>query len=156
MIFSKKTHQDPGHIVRSLKDNNAVPLLDWIREKEGTFCRVIHAYQDNEKAVSSTLQKTILQAKAQIEEVKDPSQFENWFIRLLVHKLETEYSGKPSENLPAVRKRLGVLDPDTRKALVLSLYGGMSANKIAGIMSSTEEKMTHSMHRGLKYIKACY
>lgn len=156
-MLSLKRKNSLSYIVRSLKSDNLIPLLRWLSNYERTFYKMGWAYFQNQSDIEQTLLKTTIQASENVDHLVDSSLFENWFIDIFLDISETDRNvGQRKDDRLEMKELLTVLDKNTRKIIVLTVYGNYTYTQAAKILKIPETKVKSSIYKGLKYIHTCY
>lgn len=157
MLLLKRKNNSLSYIVRSLKNDNLIPLLRWLSTYETTFYKMGWAYFQNQSDIEQTLLKTTIQASENVNHLVNSSLFENWFIDIFLDISETDRNvGQRKDHRLEMKELLSVLDKNTRKIIVLTVYGNYTFIQVAKILEIPETKVKSSIYKGLKYIHTCY
>ncbi|WP_280769806.1 sigma factor-like helix-turn-helix DNA-binding protein [Salipaludibacillus daqingensis] len=146
-----------SYIIRALRSNNVLPLLEWLKKNTTTFYKIGWAYFNNDDEIELVFLKTTLHACENVDQLADSSHFERWLINIYLEISEKDQTvDRKSDSNLKMKELLTVLDSTTRKMIVLREYGNYSFQHIANILDVSEFKVKSNIYKGLKYINTCY
>ncbi|PYZ93656.1 hypothetical protein CR194_10890 [Salipaludibacillus keqinensis] len=152
-----KRSTDFSHIVRSMKSENALPLMEWLTLKKEIIYGIGRAYFHQNKEIELSVAQSIQLAIDNIDSYVKDQAFEHWFIKLFVDECEKLRTVDLSDtNKKEMKELLSFLNIPTRQMIVLKHFGGYSYVEISKILNQSEHAVKRHVYRGFKYIRACY
>jgi len=152
-------------------DQHALQLL--LKEEKDRLYKMAFIYMKNEHDALEVFQQTVLEIIESIHQLRNPSYFSTWAIRICINvSLKEIRKSKKivamdslsipeviNENNDSMEEKLDLatvlyeLDDKYRSVLVLRFYHDFTVNQIADILGCPEGTVKTNLHRGLALLK---
>lgn len=156
-------------LIRRAQNGDSEAFIQLMEKNKQTMYKVAHGFLKNENDIADALQETVLSAFEHITDLKQPSYFKTWLIRILINCCYTILRDKkriePQENINidshaetpdsnlAFREMVGIL-PEDSKLIFLLYYGEcFTTREISIVLDINESTVRSRLRRGRMQIK---